>query len=300
MKSRGINTWGIYTWTSFLDETPGYKYLDFPPWWNPDVYIPGLPSLMKLWGIYQDFPLWWHPDVYIPGLPSLMKPLGIYTWTSLLDETPGCIYLDFPPWWNLWVYIPGLPSLMKPRGVYTWTSLLDETPRCIYMDFPPWWNPGLYTRGLPSLMKPRVIYTWTSFLDETPEYIYLDFPLRWKPGVYIPGLPSSIESRSIYIWTAILDKARGIYIYEIYIYSMESRGYMIVWRKVEPYLSYCLDQNMLTTYLWCLVEVFFQQSGHSYEYKQSSSSRRLVPLFAWGPFHTEASHEKRKEATPIL
>ena len=31
-----------------------------------------------------------------------------------------------------------------------------------------------------------------------------------------------------------------------------------------------------------------------------SSSRRIVPLFVWGRFHTGASQEKQKEASPIL
>jgi hypothetical protein len=44
----------------------------------------------------------------------------------------------------------------------------------------------------------------------------------------------------------------------------------------------------------------FQQTRHTYGYKLSSSSCRLVPLFIWDRLHTGASHEKRKEANPIL
>ena len=42
--------------------------------------------------------------------------------------------------------------------------------------------------------------------------------------------------------------------------------------------------------------VFQQTVGITYRY-QLSSSRRLVPLFVWGRLHTEASQEKRKEAS---
>ena len=35
-------------------------------------------------------------------------------------------------------------------------------------------------------------------------------------------------------------------------------------------------------------------------YKLCSSSRRIVPLFVWGRFHTRTSQEKRKEDNPIL
>jgi len=48
----------------------------------------------------------------------------------------------------------------------------------------------------------------------------------------------------------------------------------------------------------CLVDVFF--SRYSYGYQLCSSSRRLVPLFAQGRFHTGVSQEKQKEASPIL
>jgi hypothetical protein len=36
---------------------------------------------------------------------------------------------------------------------------------------------------------------------------------------------------------------------------------------------------------------------HTYGCNMCSSSRRLVPLFAWGRLHTRASQEKRKEAS---
>ena len=55
----------------------------------------------------------------------------------------------------------------------------------------------------------------------------------------------------------------------------------------------------LTTYLLCLVDVFFNRH-HTYWYKLCSSSRQRVPVFAWGRLHTGASQEKRKEASPIL
>jgi len=48
----------------------------------------------------------------------------------------------------------------------------------------------------------------------------------------------------------------------------------------------------LTTYLLCLVDVFFNRH-HTYRYKLCSSSLQRVPVFAWGRFHTGSSQEKR-------
>jgi hypothetical protein len=60
------------------------------------------------------------------------------------------------------------------------------------------------------------------------------------------------------------------------------------WHNVifHPYLiSLKLISFLLTTYLLCLVTCFSTDSRHTYEYKVSSSSCRIVPLFVWGGLH---------------
>ena len=79
----------------------------------------------------------------------------------------------------------------------------------------------------------------------------------------------------------------------------------------HPDLRFC--QNVLWNWYhqiargsdWCHIcyawwTCFSTDSLHTYGYKLCSSSRRLVPLFVRGRFHTRASHEKRKQASPIL
>ena len=60
------------------------------------------------------------------------------------------------------------------------------------------------------------------------------------------------------------------------------------WHNVifHPYLiSLKLISFLLTTYLLCLVTCFSTDSRHTYEYKVSSSSCRIVPIFVWGGLH---------------
>jgi hypothetical protein len=80
--------------------------------------------------------------------------------------------------------------------------------------------------------------------------------------------------------------------------------YLYLWYPLSQaqWISSTCSSFWLTTYLLSLVDVFFnrQSSWHTHGYKLWSSSRRLVPLFEWGRLHTRASHEKRKEAIPIL
>jgi chloramphenicol O-acetyltransferase len=54
----------------------------------------------------------------------------------------------------------------------------------------------------------------------------------------------------------------------------------------------------LTTYLLCLVDVFFNRH-HTCRCKLCSSSRQRIPVFVWGRFHTGSSQGKRTEASPI-
>ena len=74
------------------------------------------------------------------------------------------------------------------------------------------------------------------------------------------------------------------------------RSYVI---KFETSMLPLSNFLIFTTYLLCLVDVFFnrQSAWHTYGNKLCSSSRRHVPLFVSGRLHTGASQEKRKEAT---
>ena len=77
------------------------------------------------------------------------------------------------------------------------------------------------------------------------------------------------------------------------------RSYVI---KFETSMLPLSNFLIFTTYLLCLVDVFFNRlsAWHTYGNKLCSSSRRHVPLFVSGRLHTGASQEKRKEATPNL
>jgi hypothetical protein len=61
-----------------------------------------------------------------------------------------------------------------------------------------------------------------------------------------------------------------------------------------------VDFFLLTTYLLSLVDVFFNRQSAYLWVQTVIPFSRLVPLFERGRFHTWASQEKRKEASPIL
>jgi hypothetical protein len=79
----------------------------------------------------------------------------------------------------------------------------------------------------------------------------------------------------------------------------QKKNTLILPKSSMKLISSTCTSFWLTTYLFSLVDVFFNRQS-AYIMSTNSSSRRLVPLFVWGRLHTRASQEKRKEASTIL
>ena len=162
------------------------------------------------------------------------------------------------------------------------------------------WQPYIYPT---TLTKEEILESHRSVLCS-----FRNFNQRWRTGFTINLLESQITQVSfrtaLYCWVCQMLHETSFQIINMHSIGGQNRASELLW--YYSYLRGGVNQMWifwLTTYLLCLVDVFFNRQSASLWVQTVllfSLTCSFIHTFVWGRLHTGASQEKRKEDSPIL